>query len=178
MTKTKTTGRLSIFSRPDAGNVPAPWVPPEFPASKTAPGRAVVTRDGATAAPAPWVPPEMPASTAAPAAKTDDRTIGKLKPWVPPADVPRNLPAVVPDDENGSLVEPQKRKKRGKRQSVVETGSGNTGGGPTIINIVNQVAAPAPVVYAPWWGWWGGCPNFSCPRRAGRMCWRVFCGWW
>ena len=34
--------------------------------------------------------------------------------------------------------------------------------GQTIINIVNQVAAPAPV-YVSWM--WGGCPNCSCPRH-------------
>ena len=39
MTERKTAGRLSIFHKVDAGNVPAPWVPPELPAAKDAPGR-------------------------------------------------------------------------------------------------------------------------------------------
>jgi hypothetical protein len=35
--------------------------------------------------------------------------------------------------------------------------------GPTIINIVNQVAAPAPSYVYPWWGWsrwWDGPSDF------------------
>src|SRR5271168_5194492 len=100
MTERKTkTGPLSIFSRIDAGNVPAPWVPPEVPASKAAPGRAVATRDRTDSLPAPWVPAELP-STVAPAEKTDDRKVAKLKPWVPPTEAPRNLPAAVADDED------------------------------------------------------------------------------
>jgi hypothetical protein len=39
MTERKTkAGPLSIFRRPDAGNVPAPWVPAELPVSTAAPG--------------------------------------------------------------------------------------------------------------------------------------------
>jgi hypothetical protein len=177
MTERKTSGRLTIFRRLDAGNVPAPWVPPEVPASTAAPGRAVATRDRTNALPAPWVPAELPASTAAPAAKTDDRKIGKLTPWVPPAEAPRNLPAVVSDDEDRSLVEPQKRKKRRKKQRADKLTSETVHAGQTTINIVNQVAAPAPVYVSPYWGWWGGCPHVSCPLRAGRTCWRFFC-WW
>jgi hypothetical protein len=186
MTERKTKpGPLSIFRRLDAGNVPAPWVPPELPASSAAPGRAVAKRDRANSPPAPWVPGELPASplpaspsTPAPAVTKDDRAVAKLKPWVPPADAPpRNLPAVVPDDAR--LPEPKKqKKKRGKKQRAAEL-TENTGGGQTIVNIVNQVAAPAPVYVSPWWGWGGGgCPNFSCPRHAGRMCLRVWCWWW
>jgi hypothetical protein len=181
MTERKTTDPktgLSIFRRLDAGNVPGPWVPPELPASNAAPGRAVAKVDRTKSPPAPWVPAEL-SSTVAPAAKTDDRKLGKLKPWVPPADAPRNLPAAVPDDEDRSLVEPQKRKKRGKRRKGELTSETVQAGGQTIINIVNQVAAPAPVYVSPWWGWWGGgCPNFSCPRHAGRMCLRVWCWHW
>src|SRR5438309_130233 len=113
---------LSIFRRLDAGNVPAPWVPPELPASNAAPGRAVAKVDRTTSPPAPWVPAELPASTAAAAVKTDDRKIGNLTPWVPPelppaSDAPRNLPAKVSDDLPAVADdEPRKRKKNGKRR--------------------------------------------------------------
>jgi hypothetical protein len=187
MTERKTTPKpLAIFRRLDAGNVPAPWVPPEVPAT-AARGRAVAKVDRTKSTPAPWVPAELPASMTAPAVKTDDRKLGKLKPWVPPADAPRNLSAAVsnnlpavPADEGGSLVEPQKRNKKGARRKGELTSETVHHDGQTTINIVNQVAAPAPVVYGPWWGWWGGygCLNFSCPRRAGRSCWRLWCGWW
>jgi hypothetical protein len=181
MTDRKTTDRktgLSIFRRLDAGNVPAPWVPPELPASSAAPGRAVAKVDRTKSPPAPWVPAEP--STDAPAAKTDDRAVAKLKPWMPPAEAPRELPAAIVEDEDETPA-PKKRKKKGKRRNgeVVETISGNTGGGQPIINIVNQVAAPAPVYVSPWWGWWGGgCPNASCPRHYGRACFRVWCWHW
>jgi hypothetical protein len=181
MTERKTTDRktgLSIFRRLDAGNVPAPWGPPELPAADAAPGRALAKLDRTKSPPAPWVPAELPASNAAPVPKSD-RAVAKLKPWVPPADTPRNLPATVADDA-AVPAELPKRKKKGKRRKgeVVET-IGNTGGGQTVINIVNQVAAPAPVYVSPWWGWWGGgCPNFSCPRHAGRACFRVWCWHW
>ena len=116
MTERKTAGRLTIFRRLDAGNVPAPWVPPEVPASTAAPGRAVAKRDRTNSLPAPWVPAELPASNDRAGVAKSDRAVAKLKPWVPPAEAPRNLPAVVSDDEDRSLVEPQKRKKRDKEQ--------------------------------------------------------------
>jgi hypothetical protein len=176
MTERKTTGRLSIFRSIDAANVPAPWVPPEVPASPAAPGRALATRDRADQLPAPWVPAELPAVSDQPAAAKSDRAIAKLKPWVPPVETPRNLPAVVQEDED-ELPAPQKRKKKPAHQAMetVETVSGNTGHTTIINNIVQQAASP--VVYAPWWGWWGGCPRAFCPHRAGRTCWRLFCGW-
>jgi hypothetical protein len=50
---------LSIFRHGRAGNIPAPWVPPELPASTAAP--AAAARDPAIVkparAPGPWVPP-------------------------------------------------------------------------------------------------------------------------
>jgi hypothetical protein len=197
MTDRKTTDRktgLTLFRRPDAGDVPAPWVPqelpddagglpapwvpPDLPAST---GRAIAKPDGRTGElPAPWVPAELPP---APALESDD--LGKLKPWVPPElptanDAPRNLPVNVADDENRTPVEPQMRRRRKKQRHGGLTTETVQAGGQTTINIVNQVAAPASVYVAPWWGWWGGygCPNFSCPRHAGRACWRVWCWHW
>lgn len=178
MTERKTkAGPLSIFRRVDAGNVPAPWVPPELPASKDALGGAVAKRDRSDQLPAPWVPAALPASTRVPAVAKDDGKLAKLKPWAPAAEAPRNLPAAIPENDDAKLPEPQKRKKRGKRRSG-ELASQNTGGGQPIINIVNQVQAPAPVYVSPWWGWWGGCTNVSCPRHYGRACFRVWCWWW
>jgi hypothetical protein len=203
MTERKTGGRLAIFQRVDPGDVPAPWVPPELP-SKDVPGldagnvpapwvpaaELPASKDApgldAGHVPAPWVPAELPA-TAVPVLKTDDRKLAKLKPWMPPElrgskDAPRNLPAAVadhlpatmPDDET---AEPKKRKtKRDKqRKGELTTETAQTGQ-PININIVNQVAAPAPVYVSPWWGWWGGgCPRAFCPHRAGRTCWRFWC---
>jgi hypothetical protein len=97
--------------------------------------------------------------------------------YAAPAEAPRKLPAVVSDDEDRSLVEPQKRKKRRKKQRADELTSETVQAGQTTINIINQVAAPAPVYVSPYWGWWGGCPHWDCPRRAGRSCWRLWC-WW
>jgi hypothetical protein len=212
MTERKTGGRLAIFHKLNAGDVPAPWVPPELPASKDATGRALAARDRTTSPPAPWVPPELPVAntatgralakrdrtasppapwvpaelpavsspaTAAPAVAKSDRAVAKLTPWVPPAEAPRNLPTTVAADLPATVdetPEPKKRKKKGKRQAV-ETTAEIHQAGPTTINIVNQVAAPAPVFYGPWWGGWGGCPHAYCPRRAGRTCWRLWC-WW
>jgi hypothetical protein len=181
MTEHKTSGWLSIFRRIDAGNVPAPWVPPELPSSTSAAGLPAKL-DRTKSPPAPWVPAEPPASSHAPeiAAKSD-RAVAKLKPWMPPEapalhDAPRNLPAAVPDAEEKTLVEPQKRKPRKKERAGELTTTETVQAGQTTINIINQVAA-APVVYAPWWGWWGHCPRAYCPARAGRTCWRLFC-WW
>jgi hypothetical protein len=190
--KTKTAGPLSIFHKLDAGNVPAPWVPPEVPAAGKVdagkipapwmpPELPAVGKLDAGNVPAPWVPPDSAALSAAPAAAVTTE-IAKLKPWVPPAEAPRKLPAVVEDVDE--TPEPKKRKKkRGKKQVPAALPTQNTGAaaGPTIINIVNKVEAPAPapVYVSPWWGWWGGgCPNFSCPRHAGRMCFRVWCWHW
>jgi hypothetical protein len=71
-------GLLSIFRRPDAGNVPAPWVPPE---------PAAVKHDRSTSPPAPWVPHALPASNAAPAAARHNPEIVKPSPapWAPTA---------------------------------------------------------------------------------------------
>jgi hypothetical protein len=190
MKESKTGNRLTLTQRIDAGNVPAPWVPPddlpasdtgnvpapwvppELPASDAAPGRAVAKLDPTKSPPAPWVPP----STAAPVANADDR--GKLKPWMPPADAPRKMPAVIVEDENEAPA-PKKQKKKRRKERSGELTSQNTGGGQTVVNIVNQVAAPAPVYVSPWWGWWGGgCPNVTCPRHAGRACFRVWCWHW
>lgn len=182
MTERKTTGRLSIFQKLDTGDVPAPWVPPDLPAAKDAPGRAVAKRDPAKSPPpAPWVPTELPASNTAPAPAKSDRKVAGLKPWVPSAEAPRNLPATVadhhlpatvPDDET---PEPKKRKKKRDKQRKGELTAETHQAGPTTINIVNQVAAPAPVYVSPWWGGWGGCPRACCPHRAGRTCWRLWC---
>lgn len=149
MTERKTTGKLTIFKKLDAGKVPAPWVPPELPAMN-APGRAVAIRDRSTTTPppAPWVPPELPVPAAG-----ELRAVAKAKPWVPPAEVPRHLPAVSDDEDEVEILPPKKRK-RGRDQTVEP--AQNTAGQPIIIhNIINQ-SAPAPVVYAPWWGpsWW------------------------
>jgi hypothetical protein len=177
MKKTK-SGPLSIFRRSsDTGNIPAPWVPPELPAPKAAPGRAVAAkRDRATSPPAPWMPPKLPAAV------KRDRKVAKSKPWVP-SEAPRNLPAaptheqggpaVVIGDKDGSNTPAQ----TGEVVQVQPAPAQNTGG-PTTIIINNQMAAPAPVIYAPWWGWWGGCPRAYCPRHAGRSCWNIFCSWW
>jgi len=163
---------LSIFRRIDAGNVPAPWVPPELPASTAAPVAAKRDRTQSLPAilrhidagnvPAPWVPAELPAS-AVPVAVKPDR--GKLKPWVPAAEAPRDLPAVA---GNGGV---SKTPEQAAEQSPVASVAP---GGTTIINnIVQQVAAPAPV-YVPWgWGW--SCSRRSCPHRVGRPCRRLLC---
>ena len=171
MTECKTKpGPLSILRKPDAGNVPAPWVPPELPGSSAAPGGAVAKRDGSRSLPAPWVPAELPATNSAPAATTD-REITKLKPWVPPVAAPRNLPAVSEDGGGGKTVALE------AAEHLPAAPAQNTGGaaGPITINIVNQVEAPAPVYVSPWWGWWGGCPRAFCPHRYGRTCWRFWC---
>jgi len=178
MTERKTSGRLSISRRLDAGNVPAPWVPPELPASTAAPGGAVAKRDRAQSSPpAPWVPAELPASKPVPAVTMRDRKIAKRKPWVPSElpharNAPRNLPAAA---DAASSNTPELKTGEVLPAGTVATVSENTGGGPTIINIINQVAAPSPVYVSPYWGWWGGCPHAYCPARVGRTCWRFFC---
>jgi hypothetical protein len=89
---------------------------------------------------------------------------GKLTPWVPSAEeAPRNLPAV---SGHGGVS------KTSELQAAEQAPAGTT----IINNIVQQVAAPAPV-YVPWgWGW--GCPRRLCPHRAGRPCRSWFCWWW
>jgi hypothetical protein len=161
-------GRLSIFRRTDDGDVDGPWLPADLPAS---PATKVIAPNSG-----PWVPAELPPSNAEPPPTHDRKSAEQLKPWVPPDEAPRDLPATVADDAAVPDAPQKRKKKRGKRQSgeIVETVSGNTGGGQTVINIVNQVAAPVPVYVSPWWG----CANFTCPRHYGRACWRVWCGWW
>jgi hypothetical protein len=148
--------------RRGAGNVPAPWVPSELPASTAAPGRSVAKRDRANALPAPWVPAELPAST--PAQSKRDRAIAKSTPWVPPpSEAPRNLPA-VPEERPAEL---QPDEYRPAAPAVAQ----NTA--PVIQQtiIVQQVAAP--VVYVPWM-----CGRWNCPLARGYPCRRFFCGWW
>jgi hypothetical protein len=176
MTERKTTDRktgLSIFRRLDAGNAPAPWVPPELPASTDAP--AAAKRDRTKSLPAPWVPAELPASTDAPAAATRDRKIAKLKPWVPPQKAPRNLPAAVPEDGDGAKTPEPARQPDEQQRPAAPAPAQTTGPAIQQTIIVQQAAAPAPV-YVPY-GWWG-CPRLLCPHRAGRPCRRWFCWWW
>jgi hypothetical protein len=175
MTERKTPLRLSITRRVDPGNVPVPWVPPELPASTAAPGGAVAKRDRTKSPPAPWVPGELPESNTAPAAMRD-RKIAKRKPWVPPAEAPRNLPATVGGDGGGANTpELPAELQAGEHRPAEPAGQQTMQAGATVINIVNQVAAPAPFYGPWWWGWWGGCPRAYCPTRAGRTCWRVWC---
>jgi hypothetical protein len=174
MTESKTTGRLSISRRVDPGNVPAPWVPPELPASTAAPGGPVVKRDRTSSPPAPWVPAELPATAPAP---VRDLKIAKRKPWVPSElpharTAPRNLPAADVASSNTPEL------KTGEVLPVEPLPQQTTQAGPTIINIVNQVAAPAPVYGPWWWGWWGGCGLRSCPHRVGLPCRRFLCWLW
>jgi hypothetical protein len=176
MTERKTTGLLSIFRRLDAGNVPAPWMPPELPASTAAPASA--KRDRTKSPPAPWVPPELPASNATPAPAKRDRTIAKLKPWVPPREAPRNLPAAPERERGGPAAGDGDSSKTADLQRderrPADPPAQNTGPAGQTTIIVQQVAAPAPV-YVPY-GW--GCPRLYCPRHAGRPCFRLFCWWW
>jgi hypothetical protein len=179
-------GLLSIFRRPDAGNVPAPWVPPE-PAAPGAGGRtksplapwvpaqlpasagepAAAKNNRRKSPPIAWVPAELPASNAAPAALASDRKIAKRKPWVPPPEAPRDLPA--DGDRNGTKTpELQPGERRPAEPAVTQ----NTGPAIQQTIIVQQVAAPAQVYVA------YGCPRLDCARYSGRMCWRVFCWWW
>jgi hypothetical protein len=93
-----------------------------------------------------------------------DRAVARLKPWVPAVEAPRNLPAIVADDADSEGDEPKRKKRRKKERAGELTSQPVQAVQPTIINIVNQVAAPPPVVYAPWWGWrwhWWDGPSDS-----------------
>jgi hypothetical protein len=179
-------GLPSFFRRPDAGNVPSPWVPPEPPAVKhdrtasppaprvpaelpaSAAKPAAAKHDRTTSPLVPWVPAELPASTAAPAALASDRKITKRKPWVPPPEAPRDLQAAAADGDGTKTPELQP----GERRPAEPAPAQNTGPAIQQTIIVQQVAAPAPVYVT------FGCPRLDCARYAGRICWRVYCWWW
>jgi hypothetical protein len=155
---------MSVVRRTVAGDLPAPWVPPELPASKAP---TVAERDRTKSLPAPWVPPELPASKAPTVAERDPKLLPA--PWVPPPrEAPRDLPAVVSEDRN---VEPPVAPRQPAEYLPAEAVPQNTA--PVIQQtiIVQQVVDPAPVYVVP------GCPRLFCPLRAGRSCWRLSC-WW
>jgi hypothetical protein len=187
MTQRKTAGRLSIFSRPDAGNVPEPWVPGEPPAASPAADNrtkslpapwapaelpasidAPAKRERTNSLPAPWVPAEPATPNAAPTVPKRDRASAEHKAWTPPDEAPRNPPAVVADND-AELPAPTP----GELQPAAPPAQNAA---PIIQQtiIVQQAAAPA-TVYVPY-GW--GCPRWSCPRHTGRTCWNILCSWW